>query len=153
MLLRFLLLLFSFFFCLFRAPPVAYGSSWARGLSNHSCSCWPMPQPQQCQIPGMSATYTTAHGNARSLTHKWGQGSNPVLMDTSWVYYCWATMETLRFLLLIRSGVGVSFGDILHILIPRSCQGLSLLSLILEIESLVSLNPIRLESWFQKPRS
>ena len=34
-----------------------------------SCCCWPMPQPQQCQIRAASATYTTAHKNARSLTH------------------------------------------------------------------------------------
>ena len=37
--------------------------------SNHSCSCWPTPQPQQCRIQAVSATYTTAHGNTRSLTH------------------------------------------------------------------------------------
>ena len=29
----------------------------------------PMPQPQQCQIGATSVTYTTAHSNARSLTH------------------------------------------------------------------------------------
>ena len=27
------------------------------------------PQPQECQIQAMSVTYTTGHGNARSLTH------------------------------------------------------------------------------------
>ena len=58
--------------CLFRAVPVAYGSSQGRrfpGLrSNRSCSCRPMPQPQQCQIPAVSATYTTTHCNARFLT-------------------------------------------------------------------------------------
>ena len=36
---------------------------------NRSYSCWPTPQPQQRLIWAMSATYTTAHGNARSLTH------------------------------------------------------------------------------------
>ena len=30
---------------------------------------WLMPQPQQSQIRAMSATYTAAHGKARSLTH------------------------------------------------------------------------------------
>ena len=29
----------------------------------------PIPQPQQSQIPAMSATYTAAHSNAGSLTH------------------------------------------------------------------------------------
>ena len=37
--------------------------------SNWSCSCWPTPEPQQRGIPATSATYTTAHRNARSLTH------------------------------------------------------------------------------------
>ena len=29
----------------------------------------PQPQPQQCWIRAVSVTYTTAHGNAGSLTH------------------------------------------------------------------------------------
>ena len=37
--------------------------------SNRSCSCQPTPQPQQLRIQATSATYTTAHGNAGSLTH------------------------------------------------------------------------------------
>ena len=37
--------------------------------SNWSYSCKTTPQPQQRHIQGTSATYTTAHGNARSLTH------------------------------------------------------------------------------------
>ena len=36
---------------------------------NRSYSCQPKPQPQQCGIRAMSTIYTTAHGNARSLTH------------------------------------------------------------------------------------
>ena len=71
------------FFCLFRAAPVAYGSSQAGGRIGataaslrHSQSntgsephLQPTPQPQQCRIQAMSATYTTAHSNAGSLTH------------------------------------------------------------------------------------
>ena len=34
-----------------------------------SCSCWPMPHPQQNGIQATSAAYTTVHGNTRSLTH------------------------------------------------------------------------------------
>ena len=37
--------------------------------SNWSWSCWPTQQPQQCEIQAVSATYTTAHSNAGSLTH------------------------------------------------------------------------------------
>uniref|UniRef100_A0A4X1UVP8 Uncharacterized protein n=1 Tax=Sus scrofa TaxID=9823 RepID=A0A4X1UVP8_PIG len=36
---------------------------------DRSYSCWLTPQPQQHQIRASSATYTTAHGNAGSLTH------------------------------------------------------------------------------------
>ena len=52
--------------CCFRVSPTAYGGSQARGLIrviaadlHHSHS----------QIQATSATYTTAHGNAGSLTH------------------------------------------------------------------------------------
>ena len=44
--------------------------------SNQSCNCQPTPQPQQHGIQATFVTYTTAHGNARSLTHWRGQGSN-----------------------------------------------------------------------------
>ena len=50
--------------------------------SNCSCSCWPMLEPQQCQIRATSATYTTVHGNARYLTHWAGPGIEPV---NSWI--------------------------------------------------------------------
>ena len=46
-----------------RAAPTAYGGS----QSNQSCSRRPTPQPQQRRIRAVSATYTTAHGNAGSL--------------------------------------------------------------------------------------
>ena len=36
---------------------------------NQNCSLWSMPQLQQCQIPAMSVTYITVHGNAGFLTH------------------------------------------------------------------------------------
>ena len=51
---------------LFRAAPTAYGGSQARGPVKATDAT---PQPQQYQIQAMSLTYTTAHGNARSLTH------------------------------------------------------------------------------------
>jgi len=37
--------------------------------SIQSCSCWPMPQPQECQIRDVSVTYSAACDNTRSLTH------------------------------------------------------------------------------------
>ena len=50
--------------CVCTAPGV-YGGSQARGLIQ---SCSHLPTPQQPQIPAASATYNTAHSNARSLT-------------------------------------------------------------------------------------
>ena len=44
---------------------------------NQSCSYWPTPQPQQLWIRDASATYTTAHCNARSLTHWVRPGLEP----------------------------------------------------------------------------
>ena len=37
--------------------------------SDRSSSCQPTPQPQPREIQATSATYTTAHGNARPLAH------------------------------------------------------------------------------------
>ena len=66
--------IFFFFFLIFVvvaiswAAPTAYGVSQARG-SNRSCSHRPTLEPQQRRIRAVSAIYTTAHGNARSLNH------------------------------------------------------------------------------------
>ena len=57
---------FFFSFLLFRVTPAACGSSQA-GL-NWSYSFLSMPQPEQCRIQAESATYTTVHSNAGSLT-------------------------------------------------------------------------------------
>jgi len=84
------------FFCLFRAAPVAYRRSQSRGWIgaaaaslHHSHSntgskphLWPTPQPQQHHIQATSSTYTTAHGNARSLTHWARPGMEP---ESSWI--------------------------------------------------------------------
>ena len=47
------------------------------------------------QIQAASATYTTAHSNAVSLTH-WVKARDRIhiLMDTSWIRYHWATAGT-----------------------------------------------------------
>ena len=56
-LLIYLFIYLFIYFCLFRATPVAYGSSQAR------VQIGPMSQPRQCQIPAMSSTYTTDHSD------------------------------------------------------------------------------------------
>ena len=47
-----------------------------------SYSCCPTPQPQWHQICATSVIYTTAHGNARFLTHWASPGIKPV---PSWI--------------------------------------------------------------------
>ena len=74
------LFIFYSYFLLFRAAPVAYGSSQAKGLIG-AVAAWYMPQPQPHEIWASSATYTTAHSNARSLTHGARPGIEP---ETSW---------------------------------------------------------------------
>ena len=70
-----------FFFFFFLGPYLWHIEVPGLGV-NQSCSCWPTPQPQQRQIWAMSATYyTTAHGNAGSLTHWLRPGIEPA---TSW---------------------------------------------------------------------
>ena len=97
---------FFFFFFVFlpfsRATPAAYGGSQAKGLIGRSCSLRPTPEPQQLGIRAMSATYTTAHGNAGSLTTEQGQGSN---LRPHSSYSDSLTTEPRRELLLRHFGV------------------------------------------------
>ena len=76
---------------------MAYGISQAR--SSQSCSCWLMPQHQ---IPATSATYTTACGNAESLTH-WVRPRIEATSSRTLVRFLtpWATQELLKILILI----------------------------------------------------
>ena len=84
-----------FCFCLFRAAPVAYGGSQARAPKelwpayatatatrdpSHVCDLY--HSSRQCWI-------LNPLSEARDPTH--------VLMDTSWVWYHWTTMGTLKF--------------------------------------------------------
>ena len=69
-----------FFFFVFLGPHTQHMEVPRLGVE-WSYSCWPIPQLQQCQIWASSATYTTAHSNARSLTHWARPGTEPT---TSW---------------------------------------------------------------------
>ena len=64
-----------FYFLLFRAAP--RHMEVPRLRSNQSYSYRPMSQLQQLGIRAMSVTHTTAHGNARSLTHWVRPGIEP----------------------------------------------------------------------------
>ena len=68
------------FFWLFRATTVAYRSSQAGSWIGVPAPG--LPQPQQCEIQALSATYTSAHGNSRSLTHWARPGIEPT---SSWI--------------------------------------------------------------------
>ena len=57
-----------FYFLLFLGLHLSRMEGPRLGL-NRSYSLWPAAQPPQCRIWAPSATYTTAHGNTRSLTH------------------------------------------------------------------------------------
>ena len=61
--------------------------------SNQSSSCWPTSQPQQYQIQAASVTYTTAQGNAISLTHWARPGIKPT---SSWILVGFVTTEPQR---------------------------------------------------------
>ena len=62
------LFIYFCFFAISWAIPAAYGGSQARGLIG-AVARQSTPEPQQRGIQAVSTTYTTAHGNARSLTH------------------------------------------------------------------------------------
>ena len=79
--------IFSFFlfflsFCRFRAAPAAYEGSQARGLIGAVTAGLCQSHTNTRFEPwAMSETYTTAHSNARALTHWAGPGIKP---ETSW---------------------------------------------------------------------
>ena len=88
-----------------RAAPTAHGGSQARG-SNWSRSHQPTPEPQQRGIRAASASHTTAHGNAGSLTHWARPGIKPA---TSWCLIrfvnCWATVGTPDYFYHLKSSL------------------------------------------------
>ena len=81
-------LLFIYLFCFLKFiyfQGCTYGLCKFLGQrSNQSCSCRPMPQPQQHRILAVPVTYRTAHGNTRCLTHEPGCGSSPHPLGYQW---------------------------------------------------------------------
>ena len=74
--------LFDCFVCFYRPTPTAYGGRFPSKGLNWSYSCLPTPQAQQHGIRATSAAYTTAQGNAESLTHCTRLGNEPL---SSWI--------------------------------------------------------------------
>ena len=94
----FVFFFFLFFFLLFRAKPTAYGCSQARGWIRAATASL---HHSYSNLGSMSATYTTAHSNARSPTHWARPGIKP---ESSWTLVrfniCWA-----------KTGIHVIFND------------------------------------------
>ena len=90
------ILFFFLSFCHFLGPLLQHMEVPRLG-PNQSYSHRPTPEPQQRKIQASSATYTTVHGNARSLTHWARKGIEPT---TSWLLVRfvnhWATTGTPR---------------------------------------------------------
>ena len=76
----FFFFLFFIFLFFFSAIPPQHMEVPRLGVE-WSYSCQPTPQPEQCQIQSASATYTTAHGNARSPTHWLRPGIKPSILQ------------------------------------------------------------------------
>ena len=67
-------------------------------LGEWSYSCWPVTEPQQCQIQASSVTYTTVHGNARSSLTHWARpgietSSSWILTTSSWTLVVSAALQ------------------------------------------------------------
>ena len=99
----------SFFWGLFRASPVAYGNSQAKGRIRASAAG---RHHSYSNAGAMSATYTTAHGNAGSLTHRIKPGIEPT---SSWILVRLIIPEPLwEFLsppFLMRAAVSLDLGS------------------------------------------
>ena len=76
---------------LFRAAPLAYGSSQARGRMG-AVSFQPTSPPQQRQIWAAPEACTTAHGNSRSSTQWARPGTKPASL---WILVGFVTEEPL----------------------------------------------------------
>ena len=74
-------ILLLLFFCLFRAEPTAYAGSQARGQIG-AAAAGLHHSHSNARSKLQSLTYTTAHGNNGSLTHRGRPGIKPV---SSWI--------------------------------------------------------------------
>ena len=73
---------FCFVFCLFRASAMAYGVSQARGRIGARATNLHHSHSNVGSQPCLCPTYTTAHGNVRSLSHWAKPGIKPA---SSWI--------------------------------------------------------------------
>ena len=69
---------------------MAYGSSQARGIIGATAAGLHHSHSNRSRVLATSMTYTTAHGNARSLTHDGRPGIKPA---SSWILVSFFTPE------------------------------------------------------------
>ena len=105
---------------------------------NWSCSHWPTPQTQQYQIQATSVTYTTAHDNARYLTH-WA--SPGIETASSWMLVIFVSAEPQWELLPSLFKIHFSFW---HSVCMRSTDLYSQSLILYSASSSLLLNPSRL---------
>ena len=74
--------LYNSFFCSLGPHPWHMKVPRLGVKSSYSCQPTPQPQPQHHRIRTAFGTYTTAHSNTRSLTHRARPGIEPA---TSWL--------------------------------------------------------------------
>ena len=80
-------LFFSFLFFSFQGHRCSIWKFPGWG-SNWSHSCWPTPQPQQCQIQAASVAYATAQGNTGSFNPlSKARNQTHILEDTSCFFF------------------------------------------------------------------
>ena len=101
----FSLFFFLFFFVLFfRVTPEAYGSSQARGQIEAAAAGLSHGHSGTASEPRL--TYTTAHGNTRSLTHWTRPGIKPI---SSWILARFVTAEPQQELLFCDKMYSLGF--------------------------------------------
>ena len=79
---------FFFFFWLFRATPMAYGSSQAKGQTGAAYTT-------ATETPNLSCVCDLPHSSwHHRILHPLSEARDRTLLDTSWVCFCWATVWT-----------------------------------------------------------
>ena len=102
--------------------------------SNHSCSCQPAPQPEQCGIQLCLQDPSQARAMPDLQPTEQGQGSNHILMDTSQIHLHCATMGTHTKLFLkspdpYAEVLGLHIRYSFLLLLTPGCHSLSLAAL------------------------
>ena len=118
-----ILVSYSYIFFLFLGPHCQHMEVPRLGVESELC-CQPAPQPQPCRIWAAPVTYTTAHGDAGSLTHWWRPG---IKSSSLWILVGFITAESWwEFLCYIFKVLALLFGSTACVNYPEVSLGFSL---------------------------